>query len=213
MPLLIFFIPVGLALLYAWRQRAAEGGDYVSTLYPSIDTPAPAFNFVPDFFFPDAVAPAPVLVSSDPPVVAPDIESAIMTSIKSLWAPPARAAAYTEKIGTTEATYGLPRNLLARVIQQESNFNPAARSPVGALGIAQFMPATARDLGVDPLQPFAAIDAAGKYLRSLFDQTGDWSRALAAYNWGIGNVQRYGIARAPLETRNYVSAITRDVQV
>lgn len=136
-----------------------------------------------------------------------------MTSIKSLWKLPPAAAAYAEKIGTTEATYGIPANLLARVLQQESNFNPLAISPVGALGIAQFMPATARDIGVDPLEPFAAIDAAGKYLRSLYDKVGTWPKALAAYNWGIGNVQKYGMARAPSETVSYVNQITRDVHV
>jgi len=73
------------------------------------------------------------------------------------------------------------------------------------------MPATAAEMGIDPLDPFAAIDAAARYLRSLYRQTGAWDKALAAYNWGIGNVQRKGIARAPTETQNYFRQILADI--
>jgi soluble lytic murein transglycosylase-like protein len=75
------------------------------------------------------------------------------------------------------------------------------------------MPATAQDLGIDPLDPAQAIPAAGAYLRRLYDATGTWSKALAAYNWGIGNVQRKGLAAAPAETRAYVAQITGDTGV
>ena len=119
-------------------------------------------------------------------------------------------------IASAEVNYGLPDQMLARLLWQESRYKDsiitgAVRSPAGAMGIAQFMPATAADMGVDPLDPFAAIDAAGRYLRSLYRQTGDWSKALAAYNWGIGNVLRKGMSRAPLETRNYFSQILADI--
>ena len=85
------------------------------------------------------------------------------------------------------------------------------KSPVGALGIAQFMPATAQQLGINPLDPFQAIDGAGRYLASLYRQTSSWSQALAAYNWGIGNVTRRGLDSAPTETRNYFTQILADV--
>lgn len=132
------------------------------------------------------------------------------------WSPPARAAPYLDAIAAAEARHGIPHNMLARLLYQESRFREdiitgATRSSAGALGIAQFMPATAAELGVNPLDPFAAIDAAGRYLRRLYDRLRDWKLALAAYNWGIGNVMRRGLEAAPEETRNYVAQISSDV--
>ena len=74
----------------------------------------------------------------------------------------------------------------------------------------QFMPATAKELNVDPLNPAQAIWGAARYLKWLFDTTGSWPLALAAYNWGIGNVVNKGMAKAPRETLDYVASITRD---
>lgn len=112
--------------------------------------------------------------------------------------------------------HGLPRDLLARLLWQESRYREdiitgRTRSSVGALGIAQFMPATAADFGVDPLEPFQAIEGAARYLGQLFRQFGNWPEALAAYNWGPGNVKRKGLAAAPLETRNYYTQILADI--
>jgi soluble lytic murein transglycosylase-like protein len=175
--------------------------------------------------------PAELLEASAPVVVpAPaDVLGAVFTAgravlesfgvtARRVFALPAAAAPYAEPIARAEDRYGLPSSLLARVLHQESRFRPdvisgATRSRAGALGIAQFMPATAAELGVDPLNPLQAIDGAARYLRTLFDRLGDWPSALAAYNWGIGNVQRRGLARAPAETRAYVNEITADVEV
>lgn len=123
---------------------------------------------------------------------------------------------YRAAIAEAEARHSLPSQMLARLLWQECRYRESiitgrVRSPAGALGIAQFMPATAAEMGIDPLDPFAAIDAAGRYLRSLYRQTGDWAKALAAYNWGIGNVQRKGLSRAPTETRNYFTQILADI--
>lgn len=142
-----------------------------------------------------------------------DIVSAVTPG---LWTLPERADAYRGAIAEAEATYGIPANMLARLLYQESHFRPEiidgrVRSAVGAIGIAQFMPATAAELGIDPLDAYASIDAAARYLRRLHDQTGDWRSALAAYNWGIGNVERKGLEHAPAETRAYVDSITRDI--
>ena len=111
---------------------------------------------------------------------------------------------------------GIPHDMLARLLYQESHYRAdiidgRTKSPVGALGIAQFMPATAQQLGINPLDPFQAIDGAGRYLASLYRQTSSWSQALAAYNWGIGNVTRRGLDSAPTETRNYYTQILADV--
>lgn len=128
------------------------------------------------------------------------------------WTEASIPAQYLQPIRTAEAQYGLPRNLLARQLWQESRYNPNAVNAVtGAIGIAQFMPATAADFGIDPRNPLQAIDAAGKYMRQLYNTTGSWLLALAAYNWGIGNVLRKGIGSAPTETRQYYSQILADI--
>lgn len=117
-------------------------------------------------------------------------------------------------IEQAERDHGLPAGLLARLLYQESRYrtdiiNGTTRSPAGAIGIAQFMPATAAELGVDPLNPISSIYGAAQYLRRLYDNFGDWKRALAAYNFGWGNVER---GRTwPAETVAYVRDISADV--
>lgn len=133
-----------------------------------------------------------------------------------MWSESKIPAQYLDAIRQAEAQSGLPRNMLARLLWQECRYREdiitgRVKSPAGALGIAQFMPATAAEMGIDPLDPFAAIPAAAKYLRRLYDALGTWSEALAAYNWGIGNVRRKGIAAAPRETRNYYTTILADI--
>lgn len=133
--------------------------------------------------------------------------------IFGLWRAP---QVYAQTIATAEWRYGIPAMLLERLLWQESRYRAdvidgRVRSPAGALGIAQFMPATAAELGIDPLNPTQAIDGAARYLRSLYGQFGNWTEALAAYNWGMGNVARRGLDAAPRETRNYWTSILADV--
>lgn len=123
------------------------------------------------------------------------------------------ALPYLSAFRAAESAHGLPAGLLSRVAAQESAFNATARSRAGAIGLMQFLPATAADLGVDPLDPFSSIAGAARYLRQLFDRHGSWQSALAAYNWGTGNLARKGFAAAPPETRRYVAAIAGDVGV
>lgn len=130
----------------------------------------------------------------------------------------ANEALYRDAIAAAEFQYSLPEGLLHRVLYQESRFRSdiitgATASPAGALGIAQFMPATAAELGFNPLDPYASISGSARYLRDLRKQTNSWAEALAAYNWGIGNVKRKGLAAAPAETKSYVAGITADVGV
>lgn len=104
--------------------------------------------------------------------------------------------------------YGLSPSLLTTLLRQESGFNIRARSSAGAQGIAQFMPGTARGLGVDPWNPYSAIPGAAKYLSSLINQFGgSTALGLAAYNAGPGNVRKYGGIPPFPETQNYVRAI------
>lgn len=94
--------------------------------------------------------------------------------------------------------------LLDRLAMVESSNNPKARSKAGALGMYQFMPATAKELGIDPFDPIQAREGARRYLASLYNQLGDPELALAAYNAGIGRVQEYGGIPPFEETQNYV---------
>lgn len=108
--------------------------------------------------------------------------------------------------------WSLPAGFLARLIWQESRFDPAALSPAGAQGIAQFMPTTARLRGLrDPFDPAEAIARAAEYLRFLEQKFGNLGLAAAAYNGGEGRTDRYiasGAGTLPVETRNYVKIVT-----
>ncbi|MEH3587168.1 lytic transglycosylase domain-containing protein [Klebsiella pneumoniae] len=115
------------------------------------------------------------------------------------------------EFGALEGKYGLPAGLLSSVSATESGGDPLAVSPKGAKGPFQFMDGTARDLGLkgmDVYDPHKSADAAARYLRYLLDATGgDLEKALASYNWGLGNVQKKGMDNLPSETRNYVPKV------
>ena len=110
-----------------------------------------------------------------------------------------------------ESLYRLPEGLLRSVAITESGGNQFAMSGAGAKGLFQFMDGTARDMGLrgnDVFDPERAAQAAAKYLSQLLKVNGgDLSKALASYNWGIGNVQRHGMALMPQETRNYIPKV------
>ena len=104
--------------------------------------------------------------------------------------------------------YGLPRSLVRSVMAAESANKPGAVSPKGAIGLMQLMPATARDLGVDPNDPIQNVDGGTRLLRDLllkYDRR-LW-HALAAYNAGAGAVQKYNGVPPYRETINYVNRI------
>jgi hypothetical protein len=114
---------------------------------------------------------------------------------------------YADLFARAASKHGVDPSLLAAVAKQESNFDTAARSPAGAQGLMQFMPATARGLGVNPMDPASAIDGAAKYLSTLTRQFGSTELALAAYNSGPGTVSRYGGIPPYPETQNYVRSV------
>jgi soluble lytic murein transglycosylase-like protein len=128
-------------------------------------------------------------------------------------ADPARHAAgipprYAAKIAELSARFDLSPALLEALVWQESRWNENAVSPVGAQGLAQLMPGTARYLGVDPRDPFANLEGGARYLREQLDRfDGDIEKALAAYNAGPGRVERSGGIPNIRETKQYVAAI------
>ncbi|WP_346621838.1 transglycosylase SLT domain-containing protein [Blastococcus montanus] len=114
---------------------------------------------------------------------------------------------YADLFTRAGSRHGVDPSLLAAVAKQESNFNSSAVSPAGAQGLMQFMPATARGLGVNPLDPGSAVDGAAKYLSTLAEQFGSTELALAAYNAGPGTVRRYGGVPPFPETQHYVRSV------
>ncbi|WP_115656460.1 lytic transglycosylase domain-containing protein [Klebsiella variicola] len=114
-------------------------------------------------------------------------------------------------MGKLEALYNLPAGLLRSVALTESGGDQFAVSGAGAQGLFQFMPGTARDMGLrgnDVFNPMKAAEAAARYLSMLLQKNGgDLNKTLASYNWGIGNVQKYGMALMPGETRQYIPKV------
>ena len=135
------------------------------------------------------------------PYPEPEAESAPVVLASSPSVP------YGDIIDRLSAQQGVPVKLVRAVIQVESAFNERARSPKGAMGLMQLMPATARQYAVtDPYDPATNIEAGVKHLKSLLQRL-PVALALAAYNAGEATVQRFhGIPPYP-ETRNYVSRI------
>ena len=122
-----------------------------------------------------------------------------------------KSAPYDASINEHARRQGVAADLVRAVIQVESAFNPVAVSNKGAMGLMQLMPATALELGVrNPFDPDQNIRGGVTYLKQLltrYDQKVEL--ALAAYNAGIGNVEKYGDVPPFKETRNYVNKITK----
>ncbi len=121
-----------------------------------------------------------------------------------------KSAPFEESIVRHSRREQVAADLVRAVIQVESAFNPVAVSSKGAMGLMQLMPATAVELGVNnPFDPDQNIRGGVQYLRRLLDRyNGNVELALAAYNAGMGNVEKYGDVPPFKETKNYVKKIT-----
>ena len=119
-----------------------------------------------------------------------------------------RAAGFERPIVELAIRHNVSASLVKAVITEESCFDPAARSPVGAIGLMQLMPATAAWLGVeDPTDPLQNLDGGIRYLARLQKQYPTNALALAAYNSGPGSVQRYGGVPPFPETVRYIKRV------
>lgn len=141
---------------------------------------------------------------------------------------PSRADEFMPRLEEIFVEEGMPPQL-AWLAEVESSFNPEARSPVGARGLFQFMPATAKDMGLSTVLPDERNDpqksahAAAKYLLFLHARFDDWPLTLAAYNAGLGRVRRtlkkHGAktfgeisSHLPAETRMYVPKVLATIE-
>lgn len=119
-----------------------------------------------------------------------------------------RRRLYYHQILTAACEAGIPVRLFDAMVAQESRYHPFARSHAGAIGMTQLMPGTARQLGVsDPWAPLENLRGGARYLRQQFIRYGAWDLALAAYNAGPGNVDKYAGIPPFRETRDYVRTI------
>ncbi|MCP3053679.1 lytic transglycosylase domain-containing protein [Aurantimonas marianensis] len=172
--------------------RAVPAGDEASL---SLALPALAYP---------TTAPGIVADPSGPPAETPAKAAALQTSKPT-------AADICQLIAANADAVGMSRDFFARLIWKESRFDSGAISPVGAQGIAQFMPYTADERGLaDPYDVASAIRHSALYLSDLKDELGNWGLAAAAYNGGINRVKGW-IANGgslPYETEEYVNAIT-----
>ena len=116
-------------------------------------------------------------------------------------------AQFVTTIESAAAANRIPASLLAALVSHESGFNPNAVSSAGAEGIAQFMPATAQGMGVNPFDSTSAINGAAKLLGAYSSRFGSYANALAAYNAGPTAVARYGGVPPYPETQAYVPTV------
>lgn len=114
---------------------------------------------------------------------------------------------YNTLIKSSAEEHGVPWHIAYKLFETESNFNPKAKSKAGAEGIAQFMPTTAKEQGIDSYDPNSAIPGALKYLKKQYDKFGDWNHAVAAYNAGRGSVIKYKGVPPFKETEEYVKKV------
>jgi soluble lytic murein transglycosylase-like protein len=152
-----------------------------------------------------AAGTAPTALAEVPPEAAIVPEYAVADPVRHAGAVP---APYSAKIAELAARYDLSPALLEAVVWQESRWRPSAVSPAGARGLAQLMPGTARELGVNPDDPYANLEGGARYLREQLDRfDGDLEKALAAYNAGPGRVISAGGIPRIRETQTYVAAV------
>ena len=203
----------------AWAAQASSALDTLGTTTPGpIPLPQPpaplptTSQVTPGLQPPGGPAggfSAPALPAPTPDVAAqPTAASGVPTGPQ-----PNTPGDLIDQARQAAAKYGIDPEVFTRQIKQESGFNPNAKSGAGAIGIAQFMPATAQGMGIDPTNPQQSLDAAAKLdAQNLQRYGGDWASALSAYNAGPGNTPAGGGVAPFAETQTYVKNILGGAQ-
>ncbi len=114
-------------------------------------------------------------------------------------------------ITQTARRHDVTPGLLKALIVAESGLDPWARSRAGAMGLTQIMPRTAAEMGLDdPYDPAQNIEAGCRYLKKMLRRyDNNLTQALAAYNWGLGNLERHGLKGMPAQTRRFINQVVQ----
>jgi len=120
-------------------------------------------------------------------------------------------AKYIAALLKMEVKYNMPSGILQNIAYHESRYNPNAVSHKGAIGIMQIHPRWHPN--INPYDPYASIRYGAKYLNSLYKKFNDWEVALAAWNWGQGNIMRHSFYKAPRETRDFIKNVMKGIKI
>jgi soluble lytic murein transglycosylase-like protein len=179
-------------------------------LHDAYTQPASTAALLPNPFFTRAVAINPAISSPASNTSGSCLHPDYQADYRHGRAAEARRRMIFPLVHQVACEQGLPIGLFDALIMQESRYDHAAISPKGALGLAQLMPGTARQLGANPYAVLENLRGGARYLRQQIDRFGRYDLALAAYNAGPERVARYGRVPAITETIGYVRSISAD---